>query len=105
MKDPCARKARYGPGRRGGGVNPSTKPHAGFLPAVGYIERGLDDTTQRTLGVRAERRATLVSEGTLPTRPMPSPILVTWLSTLPCEVATSFHRIAEVGCREGLYFR
>ena len=74
-----------------------------FRPTVDYVERGLDDTTQGALRVGTEGRATFVSEGTLPARPMPPPVLVTWLSTRAGEISTSFHGMSEVVYRKGLF--
>ena len=71
---------------------------------MSQIERGLDDTTQGTLRIGTECRGTVVSEGTLPARPMPSTVLVTWWSVHAGEVATSFHGIPGVWYHEWLYF-
>jgi len=88
---------RYGLGRRRGSINSSTEPSPTcLLPKVGQIERSLDNTTQGALGVGTKCRATAVSEGTLPARPVPSTVLVTWRSVHTGEVATSLHRIPGV---------
>ena len=88
------RKERHELGRGGRGVDPGPEPSpARLLPKLGQIERRLDDATQGALGIGTEGRATFVSEGTSPTRPVPPPVLVTRWSVHRREVATSLHGI------------
>lgn len=97
MKGISGRASRRELRRRRRGINSSTELSLGRLL---YVERGFYDTTQGTLGVGTEGRATFVSETALLARPVPPPVDVTWLSIHLSEMATSFDGIAEVGRRK-----